>query len=201
VIVGHGAGRGVPAFIALMTGRSHRPRRPSRRVLLADRFSRVEACESLPVRNRSEHRRRCEQRSQRHPNRRRRPCLVPFQVPCIREDAGHFHVGNHNFDLDFIKTKSRPSRRYSFGHCEAPRFPHSSRRPSAHSGVSQAFHLIEHPIEGICCTGPWPVSATCFIASKRSRRAFGIGVVREASSLPRYCNSSRALKPKKSGVH
>ena len=31
--------------------------------------------------------------------------------------------------------------------------------------------------------------------------AFGIGVVREASSLPRYCNSPLALKPKKSGVH
>jgi len=69
------------------------------------------------------------------------------------------------------------------------------------SGTRQSFHLIEHHIEGICSTGPRPVSATCFIASKRSRRAFGIGVVREASSLPRYCNSPLALKPKKSGVH
>jgi hypothetical protein len=69
------------------------------------------------------------------------------------------------------------------------------------SRVGQVFHLIEQPIDGICSGGPRPVSATCFIASKRSRRAFGIGVVREASSLPRYCNSSCALKPKKSGVH
>ena len=68
------------------------------------------------------------------------------------------------------------------------------------SRVGQVFHLIEQPIDGICSGGPRPVSATCFIASKRSRRAFGIGVVREASILPRYCNSSCALKPKKSGV-
>ena len=63
------------------------------------------------------------------------------------------------------------------------------------------FHLIEQPIEGICSVGPWPVSATCFMASNRSRRAPGIGVVRDASSRPRYCNSSCPLKPKKSGVH
>jgi hypothetical protein len=41
---------------------------------------------------------------------------------------------------------------------------------------------MEHPIEGICCSGPWPVSATCFIASNKSRRALAINVVREASS-------------------
>jgi hypothetical protein len=76
------------------------------------------------------------------------------------------------------------------------------RRRQAHiTAVRQSFHLIEQPIDGICSTGPRPFSATCFIASKRSRRTFGMGVVREASSLPRYCNSSRALKPKKSGVH
>ena len=63
------------------------------------------------------------------------------------------------------------------------------------------LHFIEHPIEGVCSPGPWPVSATCFIASKRSRRAFATGVMREPSSLPRYCSSSCALKPKKSGVH
>jgi len=61
--------------------------------------------------------------------------------------------------------------------------------------------LMEQPIEATCSAGPWPVSTTCFIASKRSRRAFGTGVVRNASSLPRYCNSCCALKPKKSGVH
>jgi hypothetical protein len=72
-----------------------------------------------------------------------------------------------------------------------------SRRAQA----GQVFHLIEQPIDGICSGGPRPVSATCFIASKRSRRPFGIGVVREASSLPRYYSSSCALKPKKSGVH
>jgi hypothetical protein len=55
-------------------------------------------------------------------------------------------------------------------------------------------HLIEHPSEGSCSTGPRPVSATCFIAAKRSRWAFGIGVVQEASSLPRYCNSVLALR-------
>ena len=49
----------------------------------------------------------------------------------------------------------------------------------------QPLGLIEHPIDGVCSTGPWPVSATCFIASKRSRRAFATGVMREASSHPR----------------
>jgi hypothetical protein len=34
----------------------------------------------------------------------------------------------------------------------------------------QSFHLMEHPIEGICANGPWLVSTTCFIASNRSRR-------------------------------
>jgi hypothetical protein len=57
-------------------------------------------------------------------------------------------------------------------------------------GHAQPFHFIEHPIEGICSVGPWPVSATCFIASKRSRLASATGVIREASSLPRYCSSS-----------
>jgi hypothetical protein len=65
----------------------------------------------------------------------------------------------------------------------------------------QCRHLIEQPIDGICSSGPRPVSATCFIASNMSRRAFATGVIREASSLPRYCSSSSALKPKKSGVH
>jgi hypothetical protein len=71
-------------------------------------------------------------------------------------------------------------------------------RMAAHG---QCFHFIEQPIEGICSCGPRPVSATCFIASNRSRRAFATAVMREASSRPRYCNSSCALKPKKSGVH
>ena len=31
-------------------------------------------------------------------------------------------------------------------------------------------------MEGICCSGPRPVSATCFIASKSSRRASGARV-------------------------
>jgi hypothetical protein len=75
-----------------------------------------------------------------------------------------------------------------------------SHRPRF-SPPHQSFHLIEHPIEGVCSSGPWPVLATCFIASKRSRRAFAISVVREASSRPRYCSPSCALKPKKSGVH
>jgi hypothetical protein len=44
-------------------------------------------------------------------------------------------------------------------------------------------------------TGPWPVSATCFIASKRSRRAFATGVMREALSLPRYCSSGQGTSP------
>jgi len=30
----------------------------------------------------------------------------------------------------------------------------------------QSLHLIEQPIEGTCSVGPWPVSATCFIARK-----------------------------------
>jgi hypothetical protein len=30
--------------------------------------------------------------------------------------------------------------------------------------IRQSFHLIEHPIEGICSAGPRPVSAICFIA-------------------------------------
>src|SRR5262249_12992357 len=74
-------------------------------------------------------------------------------------------------------------------------------RGDRHKHLPQSFHLIEHPIGGIGFAGPWPVSATCFIASKRSRRALGTGVVRDASSRPRYCSSSCPLKPKKSGVH
>ena len=66
--------------------------------------------------------------------------------------------------------------------------------PTVRAGFTpQSFHLIEHPIEGICSAGPWPVSATCFIASKRSRWAFATGVMRDASSRPRYCNSSCEL--------
>ena len=67
--------------------------------------------------------------------------------------------------------------------------------------VPQSFHLIEHPIDGVCSFGPRPVSETSFIASNRSRRAFAAGCMREASSRARYCSSSCALKPKKSGVH
>ena len=63
-----------------------------------------------------------------------------------------------------------------------------------------AFHLIEQPIDGICSRGPWPVSATCRIASKSSRRAPGCGSRPLSSSRPRYCSFSSALKPKKSGV-
>ena len=74
----------------------------------------------------------------------------------------------------------------------------SARAPKE---LSQCLHLIEQPMDGSCSLGPPPVSATSFIASNRSRRAFGTGVMREASSRPRYCNSSCALKPKKSGVH
>src|SRR5690349_9133638 len=37
----------------------------------------------------------------------------------------------------------------------------------------QCRHLMEQPIDGSCSSGPWPVSATCFIASNRSRRVFG----------------------------
>jgi hypothetical protein len=68
--------------------------------------------------------------------------------------------------------------------------------------VARSLHRsIAYPIEGNCSLGPWPVSATCFIASYRSRRALGIGFVRDASSRPRYCSSSLELKPKKPGVH
>ena len=69
------------------------------------------------------------------------------------------------------------------------------------AGAPHRLHLIEHPMDGSCSFGPWPVSVTCFIASNKSRRAFATGVMREASSRPRYCSSSLALKPKKSGVH
>jgi YidC/Oxa1 family membrane protein insertase len=47
----------------------------------------------------------------------------------------------------------------------------------------------------------WKQQGICFMASYRSRRTFAMGVIREASSRPRYCSSSCALKPKKSGVH
>jgi hypothetical protein len=57
----------------------------------------------------------------------------------------------------------------------------------------QSFHFIEQPAEGCCSAGPCPVSAISFIASYRSRRALATGVVREASSRPRYCNSPPAL--------
>ena len=60
-------------------------------------------------------------------------------------------------------------------------------------GLSAAFHLIEQPMLGICCSGPRPVSATCTIASYSSRMAPGIGVVLDASSRPRYCSSRSAL--------
>jgi hypothetical protein len=89
---------------------------------------------------------------------------------------------------------SRPRKR-------SPLAAISSKLKSPSQELCQCLHLIEQPIEGSCSLGPWPVSATSFIASNRSRRAFGTGVMREASSRPRYCNSSCALKPKKSGVH
>src|SRR5438105_4382985 len=48
-------------------------------------------------------------------------------------------------------------------------------------GRLQRFHLIEQPIDGNCSFGPCPVSAICFMASNRSRRALAMGVIREAS--------------------
>jgi hypothetical protein len=77
----------------------------------------------------------------------------------------------------------------------------SGQLNSAASRLSQRFHLIEQPIDGNCSFGPYPVSAICFMASNRSRRALAMGVIREASRRPRYCSSSRVLKQKKSGVH
>ena len=43
--------------------------------------------------------------------------------------------------------------------------------------TAQCFHLIEHPIDGnLLFRVRGRVSATCFIASNSSRRAFGVGV-------------------------
>ena len=55
---------------------------------------------------------------------------------------------------------------------------------------AQLFHLIEQPMLAICSSGPLPVCATCTMALNKSRGLSGTASLREASSRPRYCNSS-----------
>jgi hypothetical protein len=120
--------------------------------------------------------------------------------PSARRAAAHrrFIVRGSAFSPFTDKTCGAPD-------CRHRGTPDAGRRldnaPNAPEEPSQCFHLIEQPIDGNCSFGPRPVSAICFMASYRSRRAFAMGVIREASSRPRYCSSSCALKPKKSGVH
>lgn len=55
-------------------------------------------------------------------------------------------------------------------------------------------HLMEQPMLGICSAGPSPISATCFMASNRSRRApSGAVSLRLASRRPRYWRPRSAL--------
>jgi hypothetical protein len=78
MFVGRAARRGVPAFAALMARGSQRPRRPSGGICLAHGLGRGKAIESMPSRDRSKHRERCEQQTQAQRNGRRPP--PSFQV-------------------------------------------------------------------------------------------------------------------------
>src|SRR6478752_7968513 len=72
---------------------------------------------------------------------------------------------------------------------------------SLSDGAVYAFHLMEQPIDGVCCRGPAPVAAISFIAWNSSRRTPAPAGSRSlASRRPRYCSLRSALKPKKSGV-
>lgn len=59
--------------------------------------------------------------------------------------------------------------------------------------AASSFHLMEQPMLGTWFSGPLPVSATCFMASNRSRLAPSTASLRLSSSRPRYCSCKSAL--------